>query len=276
MVKNNLPEGFIHLFQDRNYLDSMSSSSLYSIVGEEGNFGRRMKLGPVCVEYYTGDMEPKLKPFKGIRFVIWTPVTRVDSPYGWVRLFKESGRAICAFLDIRNIDEYHKHWRDTFKTYYNRFSKQQRYEIVKVTSEVFSRSYKQYAKNNILITMNTNQIKKLSLSNKEVLHSYFLKDIVSGDIVAGFTGFDSHKTQQSFYITAFTRKDIAPKESGLWLCHHWMKESSAQGITYANLGNVWTEGQPQSWKGFSDFKMKFNPLFIRLQPELVRVTFSLK
>lgn len=121
--------------------------------------------------------------------------------------------------------------------------------------------------------MNVDQIKKLYLLNQDTLHAYVLKELASGEIVAGFIGVDCFSVQQSFYITAFTRKEIAPKESGLWLYHFWMRKSSLRGIKYANLGNIWTKGQPNSWKGFSDFKMKFKPLLVTLQPELVRFTF---
>lgn len=151
MIYNPLPNGFIHLFQDRNYLDSMSNSFLWSVVGQEGSLGRRMRIGPLCIEYYTGDEEPKLSPFNGMRFVIWTPVTRVDSPYGWHRLFKESGRSVCAFLDIQNIEGYHKNWASTFKTYYNRFLKQQEFDIEEVTESVFSEVYLRYSKKIFLL-----------------------------------------------------------------------------------------------------------------------------
>ena len=275
MSPYTLPEGFKHLFQDRLYLESMTNNSYYTIVGKEGALGRRMFFGPLCVEYYTCDTEPVLTQWRGFRFVIWTRVTREDAPKNWIQFPKESTREVCAYLDINNTNMYYKTWRDTFKTYYYRFLKQTKYQVEEISCDEFCGLYKQYAKNSLLISMNQKQMRKLSSGEKRTTHFYILKNTENNDIVAGIAGVDCFSVEQSFYITAFTRKDIAPKESGLWLCHMWMKGSSGKGISYANFGNIWTPGHPVSWKGFSDFKMKFNPRLIVLKPECIRFTFSL-
>jgi lipid II:glycine glycyltransferase (peptidoglycan interpeptide bridge formation enzyme) len=55
-----------------------------------------------------------------------------------------------------------------------------------------------------------------------------------------------------------------------------MEKSSARGIHFANLGAIWTKGQPKEWKGFTEFKKKFNPHHIILPRSLIRLTFSLR
>ncbi len=275
MSPTTLPQDFTHILQDRFFLDSLTSGSYYKTVGKEGSLGKRMLAGPLCFEYYTCDKEPELLPWKGLRFVIWIPVTREDVPQGWYQSPMKSGRPVCAYLDIRNTDVYYKSWRDTFKTYYNRFSKQTTYQVEEVSGNTFCQLYKQYGARTIAMSLNILQIEKLESFGKKITHFYFLKDIKNGEVVAGNAITDCFSAGQSYYITAFTRKDIAPKEAGLWLLNHWMKESSARGIAYANFGNIWTPGQPKSWKGFSEFKMKFNPQLIVLQKELIRCTFSL-
>jgi hypothetical protein len=113
-------------------------------------------------------------------------------------------------------------------------------------------------------------------AHPEVVYCYILKHLDSNEIVAGIASADCLEVKQSYYVAAFTRKSIAPKEAGLWLLNYWMNECSARGALYANLGNMWTEGKPVSWKGFSDFKMKFRPTLLILKPELVKFTFSLQ
>lgn len=275
MNPHKLPEGFMHLFQDRLYLESISYAPHYMVIGKEGNLGRRVIFGPFCVEYYTCDKEPELLPFKGLRFVIWTPVTRTDVPIRWFQPFKKSTREVCAYINIQNTDIYYTTWSKIFRNYYHHFSKQHEYKIESISWGVFCSLYKQYGRKSSVMLMALRQLQKLGDSNEKATCFYVLKNIVDNEIVAGIATVDCFSVNQSYYVAAFTRKEIAPNEAGLWLLNHWMKESSARGIAYANFGNIWTPGQPKSWKGFSEFKMKFNPQLIVLQKELIRCTFSL-
>lgn len=274
MLSHQTLETIPHLFQDRLYLESMSDDKHCSIVGSEGFYGRRYIVGLFSVEYYTCDKEPELKPFRGLRFVIWNPVTREDAPPSWHRFPGKSDRTVSALLDIRNTHEYFKQWSDTFKTYYYRFLRQQKYVIAEVTCEEYCSYYERYVKKGVSVIRNTSQARKLSLpSENNKTHFYVLLN--QGEVLSGIATVDCFSVKQSYYLSAFTRRDRAPKESGLWLCHQWMKESSSRGILFANFGIVWTRGQPKEWKGFSDFKMKFNPHLLVLQRELVRFTFSI-
>ncbi len=275
-MSSSIPSDFIHHFQDKYYLESQTTGSRYKVVGSQQNYGKRMFFGPFCIEYYTGDNEPVLESFKGLRFIIWAPVTRVAIPSGWYMLFKKSTREVSAFIDIRNIEECYKLWNNTFRTYVYHFSKQDRYAVESISCDHFCELYTKYAKKMSTTPLYFRQLQILDNNKKSMVNFYTLKDTVSGEPVAGVATSDCFSVKQSYYIAAFTRKDIAPKEAGLWLLNHWMKESSKRGILYANFGNMWVPGKPSSWKGFSDFKMKFRPMILTLKPELVKITFSLK
>lgn len=274
MSSHQTPESIPHLFQDAVYLASMSDDKHCTIIGGEGFYGRRYTVGPLCVEYYTCDKDPELKPFRGLRFVIWNPVTREDVPPSWYRFPGKSDRTVSAFVNISDTENYFKQWSNTFKTYYYRFLRQQDYKIIEVDCEEYCLQYKHYAKEGISVNRNTTQARFLSLpSESNKTHFYFL--LHQGEIMSGVAIVDCFSVKQSYYLSAFTRRDRAPKESGLWLCNYWMKESGKRGLLFANLGIVWTKGQPKEWKGFSDFKMKFNPQLLVLKRELIRFTFSL-
>lgn len=275
MKLHKVPENFTHIFQSKLFLLGLSSSSNYSVIGNEGSLGRRYTVGPLCVEYYTGDKEPELSTWRGFRFVIWNPVSRLDNPISWFRISKESDHTVAAFLDIQNTDNYHKMWSDTFKTYYNRIPRNLQYQVVESSLEEYIKEYRAYAKKDISIERNIAQAIKLTQVDSNSTHFYCLENKENHSIVGGIAIVDCVSVNQSYYLSAFTRKDIAPKETGLWLCNYWMNESSKRGISFANLGIVWTKGQPESWKGFSEFKMKFNPLLLVLPRELIRFTFSL-
>lgn len=275
MKSHKVPENFTHIFQSKLFLLGLSSSSNYSVVGNEGLLGRRYTVGPLCVEYYTGDKEPELSTWRGFRFVIWNPVSRLDVPPSWFHLPLKSDHSVSAFLNIQNCDTYFKTWKRVFRNYYHRWSQQSEYIIKEVGVDEYVEQYSQYAIPKKFISRNVELIKSHSFVSGNSVHFYVLKYKEKNEIVAGIAVIDYFSVYQSYYIAAFTRKDISPKEAGLWLCNYWMNESSKRGLSYANLGVIFTEGQPESWKGFSEFKMKFNPQFIVLQQELVRFTFSL-
>jgi hypothetical protein len=176
-----------------------------------------------------------------------------------------------ALVDIQS-DAFYTGWSATFRTYYNRFERQADFTINEVTSETFLAQYELYTKGEVAIR-GKNQIERILKKDAKTLHFYLLSNITTKEALSGIAVVDCKSVSQSFYIAAFTRKDIAPKEAGLWLCTHWMKECRGLGIRFANLGVLWSEGQPNDWKGFSDFKMKFNPIQLKLPPELLRVTF---
>jgi hypothetical protein len=275
-MSSDLPKNFTHLFQSKLFLQGMSGDLHYSVVGEEGSLGRRYTIGPFAVEYYTCDSEPKLQPFRGLRFVIWNPVTRIDIPKKWFRMPKESDHTVSVFLDIRNKADYYKTWSPTFRNYYNRYTTQSTYRIIKATLKEYVDMYRLFAKKDITVEKNIQQITRLTEIDTSATHFYFLQRIDSSEIVGGIAVVDCASVKQSYYLLAFTRKDIAPKETGLWLCDYWMKESMQRNISFANLGLIWTPGYPKDWKGFSDFKLKFNPIHIMLKRECIRFTFSLR
>lgn len=271
------PSDFIHLFQDRNFLQSAFDGKYYSIVGVEGAIGRRYAFGPFCIEYYTTDKEPELSLFKGLRLVIWNPITRTESIPFWKKIPFDTNSMVYAYIDIRDTDNYWKNWNRTFKYYCNSWAKQSKYAVIETSYEVFNSHYVSGAilDRNIKKAF-SERMERHSLFQKNVTNFYLLQDTLSQDIFSGIATVDSFFANQTYYITGFTRKDLAPPQAGLWLLKHWMDTSSKKGIRYGNFGAIWTEGQPEKWKGFSRFKAKFNPKHLILPKEYYRFTFSLK
>lgn len=271
-----IPEDFVHLLQDRDFLRGAFMGERREVVGVDGALGARLQFGPLCVEYYTCDQEPTMLPFRGLRFVLWCPIIRLTPPKGWSRSPLASGRMVFAYFDIRDKETYRKNLNRTLRTYFNHWAKQTEYRIKEVTHDNFSELYEKYAQPVRLTPILKKSMANHYIVSKDNFTFYVLESLRSGEVVAGVSGVDYPAIKQSYYMAAFTRKDIAPPEAGFWLLNHWIDKSRDKGISFTNLGVVWEKGRPKSWKGYSDFKMKFNPKYIVLPREFMKFTFSLK
>lgn len=270
----DFPEDYIHLFQDKKFLQSTFESKSCIVVGSEQRLGVRYVFGYFCVEYYTGDKEPDLLPFIGFRIVVWSPISIKSKPRLWFRMPCNTNRSVYSFLDIRNKDSYVNSWSRTFKHYAGAWSRQEDYVIKEISYEEYITLCPLYLKPEKYLFDRIFWLERYYRYNKDALHFFVLESKDSGEIVSGVATADYLSVKQSYYITAFTRKDIAPPQAGLWLLKYWMDQSNSRGVLFANLGAMWTKGQPEGWKGFSNFKEKFNPRRVILQRELIRFTFS--
>lgn len=277
--EKTVPNDFVHLFQDPLFLRAVFSSKHHQMLTDTACKGVRYSIGPFATEYYTGDIEPELVPYKGLRLIIWHRVIRDSIPPGWKQFPFESNRMVYSCVDIRDRDTFYLRWKKTFRYYNNCIVKNNEYRVEEATSSDYHALYTVHAREILsddMIRVHVLLHGRHERLSRCRLRFLVLRCIATGDVVAGISTIDSMITKQSYYISAFTRKDIAPPFAGFWLCKTWMDRSSDAGIQYANLGTVWTHGQPKAWKGFSDFKMKFNPFFIVLKRELYRFTFSLR
>ena len=273
MNTEKFPTGFRHLFQDSLFLHAMSGYVKYTIVGQEGALGRRYSYGFFCIEYYTSEKEPVLEVCKGLRFVIWNQIGISKVSSLWKKSFMSDSYRVFAFVDISKPYTYVATWKKTLRNYHHAWQRQDEYRIEEISCQLYCDYYTKYAQPKTTIKENVLQMKRHSTVGAHVLHCYVLKTI-QGDVVAGIATVDAVSVSQSFYLTAFTCKEIAPPAAGLWLCDHWMKVSSTKQIQFANLGAVWSKGFPESWKGFSDFKLKFNPLLYVPEKTWITFTFS--
>lgn len=274
LQESQLPEDFIHLFQDRYFLQATFPEPVYTIVGNEGCWGTRRTYWPFCVEYYTGDKEPTLLPFRGLRVVVWTPISNIYTCKNWFRLFFDSNPSVYACVLIKNKN-YEKYWSHKFRNFKNLWLKQQEYVIKKTDLATYQDTYSKYAVPQNTVERYRKRHERHYKLDEQNFHLYVLEHCVSKNVVGGIAVVNCPEIKQAYYLSAFTRKDIAPAQTSFWLLCNWMEEIASSGFHFANLGQVWTKGYDPSWKGFTQFKLKFNPAFIIRQRELIRFTFSL-
>jgi hypothetical protein len=164
--------------------------------------------------------------------VIWSPVTRTDVPRGWFTV--KSNLSTYSFIDTRR-DAYWARWNKTLRWYRNAWSTQGEYVIKKVSYCEYRELYATYANPEKIMTIFQKVTDRHYALNQDALHMYLLEHIKTKDIVAGIATVDSVSVHQSYYISAFTRKDIAPPQTGLWLLAHWMEDSKISGLQILGL-----------------------------------------
>lgn len=268
-----LPREFVDMRQSETFL--RGSFRTGEILLEKGAIGMRQVFGLLAFEYYTGDNEPKLKPFKGLRLVIWDRVTSDYKPKGWRQMIKGFGLSTAVVSDLSG-DDYWKDWSDTAKRYRNKWDSQTEYKIEKFDLESFVSYYLKFGRPKETRNKSMEALRHRFNLNKESLSIYSLKDVMNDKIVAGMVFIDDKEISQSYYITAFLDKDNAPAQAGLWLINNWFVNCKEKGIRFANFGPVWTPGQPKSWKGFTEFKAHFRPYILKYRRPLFRFLFSTK
>lgn len=268
-----LSEDYISIFQDKKYLQVSFPSKKSSIIGKNSFLGIRYTFGFFCLEYYTTNTIPQLEKFSGVRLVIWSPLEDMGVPEPWIKTPIKTTAISYAILDIRDLSNHYKSWNETFRNAYHRWVTQTEYRIIEVSYERYKMLYSLYSKTEKLVSRRLFWLERYYTFCKNDTFFYVLQEKASGESVAGIATADFFSVNQAYYISAFTRKDIAPSQAGLWLLKNWMDISSKKNLNFANLGAVWTKGQPKEWKGFTEFKKKFKPLYISTERPLFRITF---
>lgn len=269
------PKDFVHLYQDRDFLRALFPNDLYTIVGDDGAIGRAYTFGPLQIEYYTTDREPNILPFRGMRIIFWNSITHTIPPYGWNVLPFKNILASYAYIDISDSN-YWQRWSETFRRQRRLWDTQKEYEIHMLDEATYTSLYQQYGISSYCIYMTTKVLRKALALDTSNVRMYGLARKSDGVIVTGVATINSMTSEQSYYLSSFTRKDIAPSASGLWLLSSWMEEIRQCGLRYANLGVMWSEGMSTSWKGFSAFKAKFKPSILTFPKQFYKITFSLR
>ncbi len=74
----------------------------------------------------------------------------------------------------------------------------------------------------------------------------------------------------SYYISGFIVKDAEHDPVMVGLMDNWFKTSLEKNIAFLHFGGFWAPGNPQNWKGYSQFKAKFGLSYIAFPPTLFR------
>ncbi|HCC05981.1 TPA: hypothetical protein DEP94_01300 [Candidatus Nomurabacteria bacterium] len=265
--EKTLPSSFIDMRQSETFLRGSFKNG--DLILQKGAIGMRNVFKYFAFEYYTGDNEPKLNPFKGFRLVIWDRVTSDYIPKGWRQMIPGFRLSTVVISDLIS-DEYWKSWSETARRYRTKWGTQTDYEINDLDLETFTSYYMKFGLPKETRRLSMEALERRIKLNKDSIRIISLTNKVDKKIVAGMVFIDDKNISQSYYLTAFMDKDTAPAQAGLWLINYWFVKLKENGIRFANFGPIWTRGQPKSWKGFTEFKSHFRPITLKYKRPLFK------
>lgn len=266
-----LPEGCFTYKQSRFYLNGECFNERNKhVVGENGCWGLRWRVGPIWIESYENDNEPKIQSFNKPRLIIWQPLSRLDKPVGWRRSPMQMNIRQTGFTPIINLETYWENWSEHSRRHRKKWLKQKQYVIEECKLEEFCFYYNKKSKLTFLKNVYIKLITKHKNANSNLIHLFAARDIKTKKIAAGLAVFDLPDTNQSDHMISFFDQKLKNTSIGVGLIDHWFKHAINNKINFLNFGAFWGPGEPKSWKGFSQFKSQFGIYLINRPNPLVR------
>lgn len=275
MTVNNapLPEGYASYLSNPGYLGrEVKTQAGFQLVGTPEATGVAWKYGPLRFERYVGDGEPPYDPTGPLRLVTWQCVNRDVIPDGWkpTRLVMATSRT--GFAEIDGSPDYAKRWSSHAQRHRKQWLKQSAdWEIVPITVDEYITAYKRSTQDKFLKFLFSNMLREKARGHGANVHIVGArKKIPHSPTEAGFAYVDVPETKQSIHLMSF-HNDYAKKCSvGTGLMDYWFAQAPQSGTRFLEFGCFWTPGEPNSWKGFTQFKSQFGLHFTDYPRPLAR------
>lgn len=242
-------------------------------VGENGRKGIRYSFGKFSIEYYKTDIEPIIEKWKGIRFVIWYPVSRTKKIKGWTRNFFIPHGWQLGFTHVSQ--DYLKSWSDHAKRHKKIWDKQSKseYELFKTDIDTFQKAYFASKKlSDFLRKAFMHAVRVHHSIHPETIDFILIKKRQNDKVVAGFITIDYPDVKQSVHTISFIVKGEKKTSVGYGLIADWYERSLRKGLSYLNYGLVYKKGDPKAWRGYSKFKRQFGLFLIKFPRPYLKLT----
>jgi hypothetical protein len=275
-IGDPLPENFVNRKQSKIFLQTLLDRPWkVEIVGKDGCYGVRHCFGFLSLEWYTSNIEPEVVPRKGIRLIIWQPFSRNIYQKGWLRaLFKNSG---WQYGYTKSNDNYWNNWSKHARRHRERWLKNKRYVLRRVTIEEFEKAYEDSEKLDFLTRKCFIRSLKFHLKNNSAgVNLILARDEKEKKDVAGLATIDYLDVSQSQHMISFLHKDYQKTSVGYGLIDNWFLTTKKREIAWLDFGIVWKKGNSSDWKNYSNFKRQFGLYLINQPRNYLKLTIGLK
>ena len=210
------------------------------------------------------------------RVHVWDRLVKKDGDEeGWTKVGRGPRKKL-GVLEVRNA-EYYTSWGDTTKNLRNRWLKLNGavYEVAQVERDVFLKEYKEsdiYKRlSGDIVKRVMESVRKRDMSGTLPVRFLLIRKKETGEYRAGMAYELSTSSTNTYYSVGFLkdRKEKDPLMTGLFM--EWIEKERKNGYVYFNFGAIWQKGDPKSWQGFSDFKMKHGLKVYELPQSLIKV-----
>jgi hypothetical protein len=275
-IRNSFREGYLPV-KEWPELDPVPM--MQDLGGEQVGDGVYWRFGPFSFEKYYGDREPDsrlldAKKKRMLHVTLWQRRTHGITPPGWIS-FTDAPAFKIGYVSIKR-EEYWKNWSETARRYLKKWRAEyfdSAYSVETVSYEAFAERYR---RSTLPMTLRGPMLYEMRIRMKNPgtpVTFYAARNVRTGKIAAGIATMRSKSVPSSYYIGGFFMQETrhVPVITGLF--DRWFSDERARGVRFIEFGNFWHEGADSSWKGFSRFKAKFNPLYFFYPPLLCRFEF---
>ena len=267
-----LPRGFVHQQQSPDYLLGgwPADAVRAQLVGSEECWGMRWHYGPFWIEAYTSDVPPVIDRTAHSRMVIWQPITKLGKPAGWHRSWIQMNSQQHGFADIQDKPEYWKEWTGHAQRHLKKWLKDERYETVEVSVEEFAAAYHRTGKLGGLRKDFVRLLERRIEHHGQNVRLFASRDKATREIISGLAICDLPDVSVSMHVIAYILPKYEKTSVGIGLIDHWYRHCREAGIRFPHFGLVWAPGDPNGWKGYSNFKRQFNLHLLRYPMPLIK------
>lgn len=241
--------------------------------------GVRWGVWPVYFEEYVSDTEPDLAAAESgalayNRAVAWKRIARTDIPHGWHHLSKRAWR-IDGFAELRAWEDYTARWRAQTRRnlrLWRARHNEKTHRIEPISMGEYRAAYTQSTVKEKIGNdpLNILERKHAVMRNREHRASWGVRNLATGEIIAGISFCHSPTFNSSAYESPFILPEARHTFAMTALIDHWYAESLRLGLRYQVYNSFWQPGAPRDWKNFSAFKAQFNPTCVAYPPTLWR------
>lgn len=244
-----------------------------TIIGREGCFGSRWFHGPMCVERFTGDIEPEVVRDGQWRIVVWQTLARTDRPKGWLRGFPGMSVGLTGYAPMPDDGEYSRRWSPHARRQLAKWRKSG-WVIREISYDEYVEGYARSGQDVVLRAMFSSILRSKIRTHPGLVRMYGAAPSAdpAARIEAAFASNDVPETSESLHMLSYICPSAFDSGAGVGLMDHWFRTAGGRGVSYFDFGIFWKKGDPRSWKGFSRFKSQFGVRFFRYPTPLMRFT----
>jgi spermidine synthase len=261
-----VPIGYTNYYSSKDFLERELKDTNQKIIAAKNIVGIRRKLGPIYLDYYYCENEPRLEPADKTRIVFWNPLKSTVKPRGWhnspVRSQNQNGIGV-----IEPNKEYWKDWSKHAQRHRNNWlnTESKDFSIEEAGLDEFIEAYKKSEIKKSIKELFIPILHRKLKNHGSELKLYAVRRKSNQQIIAGLACLNIPETSTSLHTIAYYLPEVAHTSAGHALIDHWYKEAVLNNIKYLNFGVLRQSGDPLSWRGFTQFKKQF---ITHIQPEI--------
>lgn len=209
----------------------------------------------LAIESYTCFREPVLEPWRGWRFVFWKTLKENKVSKNWK---KWPGLPIGNTYAVGKVhQDFLQDWAGNARRFVS--NKEAATFCKSVSLEEFAKVYHNSGYLDPFLRHGFIKVIKdhLRVHPEDVSILFFFNK--KNELAGGAVFVDYPDIQQSHYLISFLNKEGRKIKAGYDFIYWWYQDMLKKDLDWADFGIVWAPRDPASWKGYSQFKKRFNP-----------------